>query len=93
MEIARKVKAALPQYDMRVTVLGHLQRGGSPTVADRVMASRMGAAAVEHLLAGAHDAMVGEQCGEMALVPFAEAIGRRKPLPADMLALLPVLAS
>jgi 6-phosphofructokinase 1 len=93
MEIARKVKERLPQYDMRVTVLGHLQRGGSPTVLDRVMASRMGAAAVRLLLDGARDAMVGERCGEIALIPFAEAIGRRKQLPQDVLDLLPVLAT
>lgn len=93
MEVARKVKAALPQYDMRVTVLGHLQRGGSPTVLDRVMASRLGAAAVEHLLAGAHDAMLGEVCGTVVLTPFAEAIGKRKALGDDLLALLPVLAT
>lgn len=91
--IARKVKEQLPHYDMRVTVLGHLQRGGSPTVLDRVLASRLGAAAVERLLQGAHDAMLGEVCGQVVLTPFAEAIGRRKELPADLLALLPVLAS
>lgn len=93
MEIARKVKLALPQYDMRVTVLGHLQRGGSPTVVDRVMASRLGAAAVERLLQGAHDAMLGEVCGSIVLTPFAEAIGRRKTLGEDILSLLPVLAT
>lgn len=93
LEIAHKVKSRLPQYDMRVTVLGHLQRGGSPTVLDRVMASRMGAAAIDHLLRGAHDAMVGEVCGTICLTPFAEAIGRRKTLPPDLLDLLPVLAT
>ncbi|MFZ1694416.1 MAG: 6-phosphofructokinase [Flavobacteriales bacterium] len=91
--IANKVKEQLPHYDMRVTVLGHLQRGGSPSVLDRVMASRLGAAAVDHLLQGAHDAMLGEVSGEIVLTPFAEAIGKRKELPADVLALLPVLAS
>ncbi len=78
---------------MRVTVLGHLQRGGSPTALDRVMASRMGASAVEHLLEGAHDAMIGEVCGRITLTPFAEAIGRRKALPQEVLDLLPVLAT
>lgn len=91
--IARKVKERLPQYDMRVTVLGHLQRGGSPTVLDRVMASRLGAASVDHLLQGAHDAMLGEVSGQVRLTPFAQAIGVRKDLPADLLALLPVLAT
>jgi 6-phosphofructokinase 1 len=93
MEIARKVKDQLPQYDMRVTVLGHLQRGGSPTVLDRVMASRMGASAVDYLVQGAYDAMVGEVCGTITLTPFKEAIGQRKRLPDDLLRLLPVLAS
>lgn len=93
VEIARKVKERLPHYDMRVTVLGHLQRGGSPTVLDRVLASRLGVAAVQHLLGGRSDAMVGEVSGEVVLTPFAEAIGKRKPLRTDVLDLLPVLAS
>jgi 6-phosphofructokinase 1 len=92
-EVARKVKLIHPQYDMRVTVLGHLQRGGSPTVVDRVMASRMGVAAVDQLLQGARDAMVGEVCGQIVLTPFAEAIGHRKRIPEDLLRLMPVLAT
>lgn len=91
--IAAKVKEHLPHFDMRVTVLGHLQRGGSPSALDRVLASRLGVAAVEHLLAGDHDAMLGEVCGKVTLTPFADAIGKRKRLDDDLLAMLPVLAT
>ena len=58
-EIAAQVKEHLDYFDIRVTVLGHLQRGGSPTTADRVLASRMGVAAVEGLKNGQSDVMVG----------------------------------
>lgn len=58
-ELAEKVKEHLPEYNSRVTVLGHLQRGGSPSCFDRVLASRLGVRAVEFLLDGQRDIMVG----------------------------------
>jgi 6-phosphofructokinase 1 len=58
-ELARKVKERSSYFDIKVTILGHLQRGGSPTYFDRVLASKMGVAAVEGLLQGKRDAMVG----------------------------------
>lgn len=58
-ELAKKVAERSSYFDIKVTVLGHLQRGGSPTYFDRVLASKMGVAAVEGLLAGQHDVMVG----------------------------------
>ncbi|MCB9183930.1 MAG: 6-phosphofructokinase [Flavobacteriales bacterium] len=91
--IAGQVKEHLPHFDMRVTVLGHLQRGGSPSAMDRVLASRLGVAAVDRILEGAHDAMLGEVCGRVVLTPFAEAIGNRKQLDEQLLAILPVLAT
>src|SRR5690606_21601952 len=59
MEIAQKVTTILPQSDMNVTVLGHLQRGGSPTSYDRLLASKLGVAAVEGLMHGKYDVMPG----------------------------------
>ncbi len=92
-EIARKVKARTSAYDIRVTVLGHLQRGGSPSVNDRILASRTGVAAVEHLMRGTHNAMVGLINDEVVITPFAEAIGRQKPLRQELFHVLQVLAS
>jgi 6-phosphofructokinase 1 len=92
-EIARKVKERTAAYDIRVSVLGHLQRGGAPTVNDRILASRTGVAAVEQLLAGTHDAMVGVVNGAIAVTPFEQAIGKQKPLQRDLLHVLKVLAS
>jgi 6-phosphofructokinase 1 len=58
-ELARKIAERSNYFDIKVTILGHLQRGGSPTYFDRVLASKMGVAAVEGLLNGQKDAMVG----------------------------------
>jgi 6-phosphofructokinase 1 len=92
-EIARKVKAHTSAYDIRVTVLGHLQRGGSPSVNDRILASRTGVAAVEHLLRGTHNAMVGLVNDEVVVTPFEVAIGRQKPLRQELFHVLQILAS
>ena len=75
-------------YDARVTVLGYIQRGGSPTSYDTVLASRMGAFAVESLLRGKSGVMTGIQCGEMVLCPLEEAWKQEKPLNQEMLALV-----
>lgn len=90
--VARKVKERYDHYDTRVTVLGHVQRGGNPSVADRVLAGRSGVAAVEALLAGRSGAMVGVVNGHVVLVPFAEAIGVRRALDPELLRVLGVLA-
>lgn len=78
--------------EARVTVLGHIQRGGSPTAKDRVLASRLGAAAVEALTGGASGVMVGEVEGEVEITPLKEAVERRKDIRRDLLALSRVLA-
>jgi 6-phosphofructokinase 1 len=70
-EIARKVKGVIGM-DFRVCVLGHVQRGGSPTSRDRVLGSRLGAAAVDALLAGETDKMVGEVNGKIVLTAFRD---------------------
>jgi len=67
-------------YETRITILGHIQRGGSPTAFDRILASRMGYEAVSALLNGKHNIMVGLQRGKMAHVPLEEALSKKKPL-------------
>jgi 6-phosphofructokinase 1 len=77
---------ALTGLEPRVCILGHLQRGGTPTARDRILASRLGAAAVDALVDGG-GVMVGEQCGQLARTPLREA-DKRRSLPADLLALV-----
>ncbi len=79
--------------ESRVTVLGHIQRGGKPTARDRVLASKLGAAAVEALLAGETDKMVGEVSGRIVLTPLEEAYSKRKPIDTTLLALADILAT
>jgi len=79
-------------FDGRVTVLGHIQRGGSPTAHDRVLASRLGAAAAETLIAGTSGVMLGEVEGEIALTPLAEAVEKRKPINQNIYKLANILA-
>jgi 6-phosphofructokinase 1 len=92
-DVARKVKERYDHYDIRVSVLGHLQRGGTPTVRDRILASRLGVAAVEALLEGTHNAMAGEVNGQVRITPFAEAIGGRREPDPGLLRLLGILST
>ena len=73
-ELKDYVDENLEEYDVRVSVLGHMQRGGSPTCFDRVLASRMGVKAVESLLEGKSNYMVGTIHDTMTLTPLAKAI-------------------
>lgn len=72
--VAEKVKDRFPHYDVRISVLGHIQRGGSPTCMDRVLASRLGVAAVEGLLEGRKGEMAGLQGGVIKYINFSNAI-------------------
>lgn len=78
--------------DAKVCILGHIQRGGSPTAIDRILATRLGAAAVEGLLNGEKDIMFGVHGEQIVTVPFEVAIGRDKETPKDFLALANILA-
>jgi 6-phosphofructokinase 1 len=73
-ELKEYVETHLPIYDVRVSVLGHIQRGGVPTAFDRVLASRMGVKAVESILKGKSNFMVGIMENEIVLTPIDEAI-------------------
>jgi 6-phosphofructokinase 1 len=79
-------------FDLRVTRLGHVVRGGSPTAADRVLATRLGAAAVDTLAAGTHGVLVGIVKGEVLATPLAEIDGKMRPADASLLELARVMA-
>lgn len=92
MAMAERVKTEYPQYDVRVTILGHVQRGGSPTANDRILASRMGAAAIDALLDGQRNVMIGIQNDVIINVPFSKATKKNKPLQQDLLNTLKILS-
>ena len=81
-----------PEYDVRVTVLGHIQRGGSPSAFDRVTASTLGVAAVDALLDDQTSIMVGIMNKDIVHVPFNKAIKNSKPLNHNLLDITEVLA-
>ena len=90
--LSERVQKEYPQYDVRVTILGHIQRGGSPTASDRILASRMGAAAVDALLEGQRNVMIGVQNDEIVYVPFNKAIKNDKPINRELLNTLRILS-
>lgn len=92
MGLAERVKNEYPQYDVRVTILGHTQRGGSPTANDRILASRMGEAAINALLEGQRNVMIGIQNDVLVYVPFSKAIKKQKEINRDLLQTLRVLS-
>jgi 6-phosphofructokinase 1 len=79
-------------FDAKVCILGHIQRGGSPTAIDRIIASRFGAGAVEALKRGECDAMIGIQHGDIVTVPFSEVIGFKKKVANDLVSLARTLS-
>ena len=85
MGLAERVRNEYPQYDVRVTILGHLQRGGSPTAQDRILASRMGAAAIDALVEGQRNVMIGDDDEKMVYVPFSKAIKNEKTIDPQLL--------
>lgn len=85
MQLAERVKKEYPQYDVRVTILGHIQRGGSPSAQDRILASRLGAAAIDALLDGQRNVMIGIRNDEIVYVPFSRAIKFDKPINRELL--------
>jgi len=91
-KIAQRLKA-MNGDEYRIVVLGHLQRGGVPTAADRVLASELGAFAVEKVLEGKTGVAVGKVMGEMVMVPFPETWRRKKKLNPFLLKILPILAT
>ena len=93
MGVAERVKKQYPEFDVRVSILGHLQRGGSPTAQDRILSTRMGVAAVDALIEGQRNAMIGIQNEELTLVPFVKAIKKDKPINRDLLNVLRIVST
>jgi 6-phosphofructokinase 1 len=91
-EIGRLVKEKFPNYDTRISVLGHIQRGGRPSCMDRVLASRVGVAAVEALMNGRTNEMVGVINGEIAFTPFENAIKHNVDINASLLKIVEILS-
>src|SRR5690606_15489146 len=83
--LAEYIESNLEGYDVRVTVLGHIQRGGSPSCYDRVLASRMGVAAIDALLEGKSNIMIGTQNNKMVQVPFEEAIKEQQKIDPELI--------
>jgi len=90
-KLAEKVKEHTG-VEYRVAILGHVQRGGSPTASDRILASKLGAAAVEALLNGHSNIMTGEVKGELTLTPLTEAAEKKKPVDTILFELTKILA-
>ena len=88
MYYAERVKKEFPEYDVRVSILGHLQRGGSPTARDRILASRTGVGAIEAIMQGQRNVMIGVRNNEVVYVPFSEAIRSDKPLDKKLFTVL-----
>jgi len=92
-EIARIVKRRLPNADTRVCILGHIQRGGSPTCLARLIASRMGYHAVESLLEGRHNVMVGIVNNKLAYTPLDLAVKAKQKISKEWMKIVKILAS
>ena len=91
-ELAEKTKEAFPDYDIRVAILGHMQRGGSPSCADRVLASRLGYGAVVGLMEGQTNVMAGMRSNDMVYTPIEEAIKKHNEINKDLLLISEILA-
>ncbi len=90
--VAKMMEEAHPEYSTRVTILGHLQRGGSPTANDRILASRMGIAAIQASLEEQRNVMIGVQNDEIVYVPLTKAIHEKKDIKADKWAAMQILS-
>ncbi len=88
MKLAERVKKQYPSYDVRVTILGHLQRGGSPTAQDRILASRMGIAAIQAFQENQRNVMIGIRENEIVYVPFKRAIKKEREISDELLEVL-----
>ena len=89
---ADRVKKEFPEFDVRVSILGHLQRGGTPSAHDRILASRTGVGAIEALRQGQRNIMVGVRNNEVVYVPFSECIRTDKPFDKKLITVLDELS-
>lgn len=92
MYYADRVNKEYPNFDVRVSILGHLQRGGRPSARDRILASQVGVGAIEALVQGQRNVMVGVRNNEVVYVPFIDAIGNRKSMDKKLIKVLDELS-
>lgn len=92
IELARQVEQKVTQYDTKVTILGHLLRGGAPTVSDRVLASQLGVSAVEYLLDGKSGGMLGIVNNQVKFTPFDIATQNVQNLDPEMMRIAKILS-
>ena len=90
MYYAERVRKDYPEFDVRVSILGHLQRGGSPSASDRILASRLGVGAIQAIMEGQRNVMVGIKNDEVVYVPFCNAIKSDKPVKKELIDVLAV---
>ena len=92
-ELAKHIKAEMPETELRVCILGHIQRGGSPTCFDRVIASRMGFHAVECLMESRHNVFVGIVNNKMNYMPLNEAVKKKQRIGEEWMRIVKILAT
>ncbi|MCR5548341.1 MAG: 6-phosphofructokinase [Bacteroidales bacterium] len=92
MHYAERVRKEYPQFDVRVSILGHLQRGGRPSAFDRILASRLGVAAIEALKEGQRNVMIGVKNDEIVYVPITKAVKIDKPIGQELLDVMDTLS-
>lgn len=92
-EVQKALQAGLPNAEIRVAILGHIQRGGSPTCIDRLIASRMGYHAVESLMEGRHNVFVGIHNNQMHYIPLEQAVKNKGHISAEWMKIVKILAS
>lgn len=92
-EVSKVIKSQMPNADIRVCILGHIQRGGAPTCLDRLIASRMGYASVECLMEGRHNVMVGILNNKMHYTPLEKAVKAKQKINNEWMKIVKILAS
>jgi len=92
-EVANVIKQKLPNLEIRVAILGHIQRGGSPTCMDRLLASRMGFHAVECLVEGRHNVFVGIVNNKMHYIPLNEAVKKKQGISQEWMKIVKILST
>ena len=93
MHYAERMHNEYPQFDVRVSILGYVQRGGRPSALDRILASRMGVAAIQALKEGQRNIMIGVDNDKMVNIPIAQAVKKDKPIGDELINVLAVLST
>jgi 6-phosphofructokinase 1 len=91
-QMANLIQEQFTEYETKVAIIGHLQRGGAPSALDRLIATRMGFAAVEALMHGKRDIMIGIERNEVSYIPFEKAISEKKEPDPELIRMAEILA-